>query len=69
MSIKDAALEVMVDDYHAASRGGRLSANAPQVMYVARKRILELAGRTKLENRYFTQTLEPKQYPDATSTW
>ena len=69
MSIKDAAGQVMVDVYHAASGDGRLPANAPQVMYAARKRIHELTGRTKLENRYFTQTLEPKQYPDATSTW
>jgi lipopolysaccharide export system protein LptA len=59
----------MVDVNHAASRGGGLLANAPQVMYVARKRILELTGRKKLENRDFTQTLEPEQYPDATSTW
>ena len=54
MGIKDAAWQVMVDVYHAASRGGRLPANAPQVMYAARKRILDLTGRTKLENRYFT---------------
>jgi hypothetical protein len=39
----------MVDVYHVASGGGRLPANAPQVMHVARKRILELTGRMKLE--------------------
>ena len=69
MSIKDAAGQVMVDVYHAASGGGRLPTNAPQVMYAARKRILDLTGMTKPEKRYFTQTLPPKQYPHATSTW
>ena len=53
----------MVDVYHAASGGGRLPINAPQVMYAARKRILDLTGTTKPENRYFTQTLPPKQHP------
>jgi hypothetical protein len=72
MSIKDAAWHVMADAYHTASGGGRLPANARQVMYAARKRILELTGRTKLDDRYFTQTLLPdyvEQHPLATSTW
>ena len=47
----------MVDVYHAASGGRRLPINAPQVMYAARKRILDLTGTTKPEKRYFTQTL------------
>ena len=51
MSIRDAAWQVMVDVYHAASGGGRFPANAPRVMYAARKPILELTGRTKLDNR------------------
>ena len=72
MSIKDAAWQVMADAYHTASGGGRLPANARQMMYAARKRILELTGRTKLDDRYFTQTLLPdyvEQHPEATSTW
>ena len=71
MSIKDAAWRVMADAYHTASGGGRLPANARQVMYAARKRILELTGRTKLDDRYFTQTLLPdfvEQHPLATSS-
>jgi hypothetical protein len=72
MSIKDAAWHVMADAYHTASGGGRLPANARQVMYAARKDILELTGRAKLDDRYFTQTLLPdyvEQHPEATSTW
>ena len=72
MSIKDAAWQVMAEAYHTASGGGRLPANARQIMYAARKRILELTGRTKLDDRYFTQTLLPdyvEQHPAATSTW
>ena len=72
MSIKDAAWQVMADAYHTASGGGGLPANARQVMYAARKRILELTCRTKLDDRYFTQTLLPdyvEQHPEATSAW
>jgi hypothetical protein len=36
MSIKDAAWQVMADAYRTASGGGRLPANARQVMYAAR---------------------------------
>jgi hypothetical protein len=72
MSIKDAAWQVMADAYRAASGGGRLPANARQIMYAARKRILELTSRAKLDDRYFTQTLLPdyvEQHPRATSNW
>jgi hypothetical protein len=72
MSIKDAAWQVMADAYHTASGGGRLPANARQVMYAARKRILELTSRAKLDDRYFTQTLLPdyvEQHLRATYTW
>lgn len=72
MSIKDAAWRVMADAYHTASGGGRLPANARQVMYAARRRILELTGRPKLDDRYFTQTLLPdyvEQHPEVTSGW
>jgi hypothetical protein len=72
MSIKVAAWQVMAEAYHTASGGGRLPANARQIMYAARKRILELTGRTKLDDRYFTQTLLPdyvEQHPAATSSW
>src|SRR3954447_16012219 len=72
MTIKDAAWQVMADAYQTASGGGLLPANARQVMYAARKRILELTGRTKLDDRYFTQTLlldYVEQHPEAASSW
>ena len=72
MSIKDAAWLVMADAYRTASGGGRLPANARQVMYAARKGILELTRRAKLDDRYFTQTLLPdyiEQHPEATASW
>ena len=72
MSIKDAAWLGMADAYRTASGGGRLPANARQVMYAARKGILELTGKTKLDDRYFTQTLLPdyvEQHPEAMANW
>jgi hypothetical protein len=72
MSIKDAAWLVMADAYRTASGGGRLPANARQVMYAARKGILELTRRAKLDDRYVTQTLLPdyiEQHPEATASW
>ena len=72
MSIKNAAWEVMADAYSTASGGRRLPANARQIMYAARKHILELTGRRKLDDRYFTQTLLPdyvEQHSEVTSAW
>jgi hypothetical protein len=72
MSIKDAAWQVMADAYRTASAGGQLPASARQVMYAARKRILELTGRARLDDRYFTRTLLPDyvgQHPKSTASW
>jgi hypothetical protein len=59
MSIKEAAYEVMEEAYLAASGGGGLHANARQIMYAARGKILELTGRETLDDNYFTETLLP----------
>lgn len=72
MSIKDAAYEVMAEAYaHAA--GGVGMANARQVMYAARQKILELtAGRIWSRDSYFTQQLLPnylREFAAETANW
>ena len=72
ISIKDAAWHVMRDAYLTASDGGKLPANARQIMYAARPKILKLTGRDKLVDAYFTQTLLPDYmdaYPNTCSDW
>jgi hypothetical protein len=72
MSIKDAAWQAMTDAYLAASDGGKLPANARQIMYAARPTILKLTGHDKLNDVYFTQTLLPdymEAHPDACRDW
>ena len=72
MSIKDAAWQVMPSAYDTASGAGRFPANARQIMYAARPRILELTGKAKLDDRYFTQTLLPdyiEQHSKTTLDW
>jgi hypothetical protein len=72
MSIKAAARLVMPDAYHLASGGGQYPANARQIMYAARPRILELTGKSKLDDKYFTQTLLPdyvEEHPEQTAAW
>jgi len=72
MSFKDAAWLAMPDAYDRASGGGEYPANARQIMYAARPRILELTGKAKLADQYFTQVLLPDyldQHPEETSDW
>lgn len=72
MSIKDAAYTVMAEAYLAASANGTLPANARQIMYAARPRILEMTGQAKLNDAYFTQTLLPayiEEHPDIAGNW
>ena len=72
MEIKEAAWQVMPDAYRIASTGGTLPANARQIMYAARPAILELTGKTKLDDRYFTQALLPdyiEEHPEITANW
>jgi hypothetical protein len=59
LSFKDAAWQVMPDAYKVASNNGKLPANARQIMYAARPQILQLTGKDKLPDVYFTQTLLP----------
>ena len=72
MSIKEAAWQVMPEAYLIASTGGTLPANARQIMYAARPGILELTGKEKLDDRYFTQMLLPdyiEEHPEITADW
>jgi hypothetical protein len=72
MSIKDAAWSVMAEAYQVASGNGRYPANARQTMYAARPMILALTRTTKLDDRYFTQTLLPdytEDHPEETEEW
>ena len=59
LSVKEAAFEVMDEAYMRASGDGRYYANARQIMYAARPRIIELTGnKTPWKNSsYFTQNL------------
>jgi len=72
MTIKEAAYSVMEKAYLDASGNGDLPANARQIMYAARGTILELTGRQKLDDNYFTQTLLPdfqEDNPELTADW
>jgi len=59
MSIKEAAWVAMEAAYLKASDGGKLPANARQIMYAARPDILSVTGIDKLNDAYFTQNLLP----------
>jgi hypothetical protein len=73
LSVKDAAGQVMEQAYLEASAQGRLPANARQVMYAARPKILELTGgKCWRRSSYFTQVLLPNfmtAHPDLTASW
>lgn len=56
-SIRDAAFQVMEEAYNKVSSNGKYYANARQIMYAARPRILEITGKNELNDIYFTQTL------------
>jgi hypothetical protein len=75
-TIKKAAWEVMADAYAEASDGGALPANARQIMYAARRLILQRnltpGGRIWADSSYFTQQLLPdyaEDHPEDTATW
>jgi hypothetical protein len=57
MTIKDAAYNVMTEAYMTVSDNDTLPANARQIMYAARPKILRLAKIDTLNDTYFTQTL------------
>jgi hypothetical protein len=71
VSIKEAAWQVMEKAYLKASAGGRLPANARQIMYAARPDIQRLATRElgKDFDKYFTQTLLPDYMEAAGVAW
>jgi hypothetical protein len=72
MTIKEAAYSVMEEAYLLASGDGALHANARQIMYAARPKILILTGRETLSDDYFTQTLLPafqEDNPELTADW
>jgi hypothetical protein len=59
ITIREAAWQVMQAAYDEASSSGRYWANARQVFYKVRPKILNLTGKSELDSRYFTQTLLP----------
>jgi hypothetical protein len=72
MSVRDAAYAVMEVAYLKASDNGTLPAKARQIMYAARGKILELTGREKFDDKYFTQQVLPaylQDYPEETANW
>jgi hypothetical protein len=71
MKIKDVAWQVMAEAYGLASGDREYPANARQIMYAARLKILELTGRETLDDQYFTQTLPDflNANPELTADW
>jgi hypothetical protein len=72
ITTKDAAWAVMEEAYLKTSNGGTLPANARQIMYAARTRILEMTGKPSLDDKYFTQNLLPKflkEHPELMEDW
>jgi hypothetical protein len=73
LSIKDAAYKVMEEAYLNASGNKAHPANARQVMYSARRQVLELTGgKCWSQSSYFTQTLLPRfidAHPELTADW
>lgn len=73
LDIKTAASGVMEEAYMLASAGGTLPANARQIMYAARPRVLQVTGGKCWKNSsYFTQILLPKfveDNPELTADW
>jgi hypothetical protein len=59
ISLKEAAHRVMRHAYMQASAGGTLPANPRQIMYAARREILQIAEKATLDSQYFCQTLLP----------
>jgi DNA topoisomerase VI subunit B len=72
VQLKEAAYRVMEQAYLAASDNGRLPANARQILYAARPRILEQAGRFWKHSASFTQRVLPDfmaENPELTKDW
>jgi DNA topoisomerase VI subunit B len=73
LSLKEAAEAVMEQAYLQASGDKADPANARQIMYAARPRVLELTGgKCWKRSSYFTQTLLPRfveAHPELTADW
>jgi hypothetical protein len=57
MTLKNAAYFCMEEAYNKVSSNGKYWANARQLMYAARPTILQLTGKTSMDDSYFTQTI------------
>ena len=57
LNLKEAAWRELPKAYATASANGTLPANARQIYYAARGKILELTGCDTLSSQYFCQTL------------
>jgi hypothetical protein len=69
VSQKDAAWEVMEDAYMAASADDTLPANARQVFYQTRPKIMALTDDKELNYNYFSQTLLPDYIEENGLDW
>jgi hypothetical protein len=68
VQFKEAAAEFMEAAYLKVSEGGKLPANARQIMYAARPHIQERTG-NQLKSNYFTQTLLPDYLQETGVDW
>ena len=66
---KDAAEEVMVEAYMAASTDDTLPAKARQIYYQARPKIMAMTGDKELRYGYFSQTLLPDYIEEHGVAW
>jgi len=68
----DAADMCMEDAYNKVSNNGQYWANARQLMYAARPKMLEITGQSSFTDSYFSQTLLPhflQNNPELTANW
>jgi len=71
-TIQAACFEVMERAYMRASAGGKLMANARQIMYAARPLVIPICGQFFKNSSSFTQDVLPKylrMYPGKTAGW
>lgn len=72
LTLIDAADICMEDAYNKVSNNGQYWANARQLMYAARPRMLEITGQSSFADSYFTQDLLPhflQANPELTANW
>jgi DNA topoisomerase VI subunit B len=72
VTTKQAAYQVMAAAYKKASTGANgetLPANARQIMYAARKSILQATDESELNDEYFTQVLLPNYIAEHRVNW